>query len=208
MAVVQMTSSAGSDSVICDADGLLLRRYLNGEQRAFAELMQSYSGPIFSYLTRSGVPFQEREDLFQDIFYKVHRAASSYNPDKKFKPWLFTIVVNTVRSHFRKIKVRSLVKLVDVVESGRIKEPGPDDVLEARKTARWLEKKIETLSLPQRECLLLCCVEQMEQKEVAKILGIPVNTVKTHLRRARIQLAKGLVNRNYHQQRTVRNTNE
>ena len=59
-------------------------------------------------------------------------------------------------------------------------------------TAARLEREILRLPLPQQEVLILTCIENLPQKEVAEILGLPVNTVKTHLRRARQALVKRL----------------
>ena len=193
-----------------DGDGQLLMRHIHGDKEAFATLMRAHSCAIYGYLTRCGVEPAERDDLFQDVFHSVHKAAASFDLQRPFKPWLFTIVVNAVRSHFRK-KARRVVQLsangqsmddrsADHRPDERAAEPHPDEVVEevveARQTARWLEKEIERLPMMQREVVLLCCVERLPRKEVAATLEMPVNTVKTHLRRARIAMAHALVKRN------------
>ena len=66
----------------------------------------------------------------------------------------------------------------------------------ARQTAAWLEGEIRKLPLVQREVLVLACIESLPQKDVAGILGLPLNTVKTHLRRARLALVSRLAQRN------------
>lgn len=176
------------------ADGGLLLRHLQGDETAFPRLVQSWSGPLFSYLARSGIPAWEREDLFQDVFVKVHRAATSFDPARTFKPWLFAIAVNTVRNHLR---AQSRAVFVDGDPAATERDPAPsvEAVLEAQETARFLEAQVEKLPLAQREVVLLCCVERISQAEVAEALDMPVNTVKTQLRRARLALAKGLASR-------------
>jgi RNA polymerase sigma-70 factor (ECF subfamily) len=72
--------------------------------------------------------------------------------------------------------------------------------LEAEETADWLAEALSQLPLAQREVVLLSCVEDWAQKDVAEALSMPVNTVKTHLRRARLELAKALV----HHKRTFK----
>ena len=62
----------------------------------------------------------------------------------------------------------------------------------ASQTLAWLERQIPQLPLRQREVLLLACVERRPQQEIAQILGMPLNTIKTHLRRARLSLAHKL----------------
>ena len=63
--------------------------------------MAAYRRPVYSYLVRSGVADADRDDVFQGIFLKIHTAAGSYDPTRPLAPWLFTIVANSVRNHFR-----------------------------------------------------------------------------------------------------------
>ena len=78
-----------------------LPRHCNGDQAAFPALLEAYRRPIYSYLVRTGVAQAQRDDLFQSIFLKIHSAAASYQPSRPLAPWLFTIVANSVRNHFR-----------------------------------------------------------------------------------------------------------
>jgi len=150
-----------------------------------------YATPIYGYLTRCGVHPAERDDLFQDILIKVHRAATEHPPTGPTRPWLFSIAVNTVRSHFRKVKVRRVVQLdADPARTASALSNTPEADAAAHQTANWLEDEIQKLPLDQREVLLLCAVQGVDQKEVAATLDMSVNTVKTKLRRARLALAE------------------
>lgn len=170
----------------------LLLRHRKGDADAFGALVQAYRQPVYSYLIRCGVAESDRDDLFQDIFIRVHRAAASYEPDRPLHPWLFTIVANAVRNWHRRSKVRAMV-----FAAGPEPEPcsaaadGERNAI-ARQTAALLEHALGGLPLPQREVLVLACIENLPQKEIASALGMPVNTVKTHLRRARLALMREL----------------
>jgi len=89
--------------------------------------------------------------------------------------------------------------LVTTSEGGvdEIVDPAPNarEMAGAHETISWLEQALEKLPPMQRQVVILCCVEKMEQKDVAAVLELPVNTVKTHLRRARIALARALARR-------------
>jgi len=171
------------------ADALL--RHAQGDPDAFAQIVTMYSSPIYGYLTRCGVHPAERDDLFQDILIKVHRAATEHPPTGPARPWLFTIAVNTVRSHFRKAKVRKVVQLqADPAKAESAPSHTPEADVATRQTVSWLEAEIRKLPLDQREVLVLCAVQGVDQKEVAATLDMPVNTVKTKLRRARLALAE------------------
>jgi RNA polymerase sigma-70 factor (ECF subfamily) len=177
----------------------LLLRHRAGDASAFAELVAAYRAPVYSYLARCGVAPDDRDDLFQDVFVKIHRAAPSYRPERPVHPWIFTIVGNTVRTHLRKQRVRQLVFARTGAEAAPVDSadpsPGGERRSVARQTLAVLEEEIRKLPLPQREVMLLAGVEKLALKEVARIVGIPVNTVKTHLRRARLALARALARR-------------
>lgn len=174
----------------------LLPRHRDGDESAFGELLQAYRAPVYGYLVRCGVDAAARDDLFQEIFLKVHLASDRYDPTRPLKPWLFTIVVNTARNWFRDTGRDKSVPLTEAVER-RIRDaaPNPGRTAEGRETARWLEAALQELPLPHRKAILLTSVEGMDQKEASQALGVPVNTLKTHVRRGRIALARALAAR-------------
>jgi RNA polymerase sigma-70 factor (ECF subfamily) len=173
-------------------EGRLLTRHLEGSPDAFAELVARYRAPVYAYLCRCDVEPEARDDLFQEIFIKVHRAAASYRPERPLHPWLFTIVANTVRSHLRKRRVRRLVHGSRPAEDPPDPSPDGGRAAAARQTVGRLEAEIARLPIVKRQVVLLACVEKLPLKEVAAALGLKVNTVKTHLRRARLTLAEAL----------------
>src|SRR5688572_1726759 len=121
---------------------------------SLAALIATHKAPVYGYLTRSGVSPADRDDLFQEVFLKVHGAIAS-TPAVAIAPWLFALVVNTVRSHLRKTQVRAIVRLDGSADPDAMTaEPGPDRALEARRTAAWLDAQIARLPLEQREVLL------------------------------------------------------
>jgi len=186
-------SSAGTPQPVSERDLLLLHR--GGDPEAFGRLVAEYRRPVYSYLVRCGVADADRDDLFQEIFIKIHAAAAQYDDDRPLHPWLFTIVANTVRTHHRKNKVREMVFADPPAVEPRSANPDGERNAMARQTAAWLEQEIRKLPLAQQEVLILTCIENLPQKEVAGILGLPVNTVKTHLRRARLALIDRLAQR-------------
>lgn len=170
----------------------LLVAHCEGDEEAFAELVQRYRRPVFGYLVRSGVDEKDRDDLFQEIFIKVHRSAHQYDPARPLHPWLFTVVANTVRNYFRKQKIRSFFVWepvdADVADVPDVATPDAETLASARQTTEWLEHAIRALPMPGREVLILAAIEKLPLKEVASILHMPLGTVKTHLRRARMRL--------------------
>ncbi len=172
-----------------------LGRHCRGDQSAFPALMEAYRRPVYSYLVRAGVAEAERDDVFQSIFLKIHAAARSYEPSRPLGPWLFTIAANTVRNHVRGRSKAQTIAIEDDPKELADPGPGPEQVAQARETLAWLEEALAVLPAVQREVVLSTTVLGLRQEDVAQALNMPLNTVKTHLRRARLALAQGLARR-------------
>ncbi len=180
----------------------LLERHLAGDGRAFEALVQRYKARVYGYIVRSGIPRDEWDDLFQEVFLRIHAAASSYRSERPLDAWVFAITANVVRSWYRRRKVRTRV-VPDPDPPAR--DTGCDSlqILEIRESVAWLERAVRSLPPVQREVVILSCVEQLPHAEIARALGLPVNTVKTHLRRGRLALAAGRVRASKREQREV-----
>lgn len=170
-----------------------LPRHCRGDEAAFPALMGAYRRPVYSYLLRCGVRAADRDDLFQAIFLKIHAGARSYDPGRPLAPWIFTIVVNVVRNHFRdRAADPSHSPSDDVSQELADPQPGPEQIARAREAVARLETALKTLPLAQREVLVMVTILERPQKEVAEALSLPLNTVKTQLRRARLALVKAM----------------
>jgi len=153
--------------------------------------MNAYQAPVYGYLVRCGVPPASRDDVFQEIFVKIHLAAASYQPSRPLRPWLFTIAANSVRNHLRDEGRQPVAGDAQACDepSG---DHGPRALAEIRETTAWLEQALPALPPAQREVLLLGCVAGLRLQDIAAVLDIPLNTVKTLTRRARLSLARAL----------------
>jgi RNA polymerase sigma-70 factor (ECF subfamily) len=186
-----MEMAAPGAPVSRDDGGGLLAAHLRGDRDAFERLVQQYRRPVYGYLVHCGVPEPDRDDLFQEIFVRVHRRAAAYDSSRPLHPWLFTVVANAVRSYFRSQKRRLFFFAGPPPEEVRDPAPDGEALASARETTLWLERAIGALPLPQREVLILATIETLPLNDVASILDLPLNTVKTHLRRARLRLMEG-----------------
>ena len=119
---------------------------------------------------------------------KVTQSLHTLQDAERFRSWLFAIAFNTLRSHKRKDQLMSDVADLEIESKG----PAPIDQVIAKARWRTLRHALHQLSERQRETLLLEAVGDLPQKEIAEMLGDNLNTVKTHIRRARIRLARQL----------------
>lgn len=182
------------------SEHVLLQRHNDGDATAFGELVELYRRPVYAYLARVGVPVSARDDVAQDVFFKLHKAAPSYVPERQLRAFVFTVVANSARSYARKRRVWGrFFESVSVAQEPavRLSDAVADAVAntEAQQMLQWLDSAVQKLSPAQRDVILLHAVAQLDHHEIAQALRIPLNTVKTHLRRARVELAKMLVRR-------------
>lgn len=155
--------------------------------------MKVYGPAVMGYIVRCGVPPSTRDDVFQDVFFKIHRNAPLYSPRHPLRPWLFTVTANVVRSHYRKQGVfQRYFSSKELDYEPKDSRPSTVAEREADEIARNLDQAIQRLPIKQREVLGLVCFEHMALDEVAVALSMPVNSVKTNLQRARKALRKEL----------------
>jgi len=184
-------SSSGDDE---PTDEELMMLYVDGDVRAFDTLMGRYQRKVYGYIYRYFRDEYRTTELFQDCFYKVIRAAKSFDPNRKFSTWLFTIVRNTVIDTFKKKRLRTL-SLSAPLRSGdgkrtfgdlvpdRRSEEG-EQVARARQLEGRLAAALEQLNPDQKEVFMLRQFQGLPFAEIAVVMDCPVNTAKTRMRYA------------------------
>ena len=163
-----------------------LAAHLRGDGEAFGKLMHAYRKPVYSFLVRNGLDQANRDDVFQEIFLKIHKSADSYQSNRPLSPWIFTIAINTIRNFQRKVHPLSVdLKAAETIED---ETPSPDSEAQLDETIDWLEQAVIQLPPAQAEAFTLSIIKGMKIKEVGEILGLPLSTIKTQLRRAKQNL--------------------
>jgi RNA polymerase sigma-70 factor (ECF subfamily) len=121
----------------------------------------------------------DREDLFQEVFLRVHQALPRFRGDSAPGTWIYRITVNTAINYVKKQQRYRL--LTDLLAGLRFEESIPTSDVEATSLLKPLEK----LNPQQRTILLLADVEEKKLEEIAQTLNLPLGTVKSNLHRAR-----------------------
>jgi RNA polymerase sigma-70 factor (ECF subfamily) len=178
-------------------DASLVEAALDGDSRAFEELVRRYQERIFGLLrhyTRSPV---EIEDLAQDTFLKAYTRLDSFGGQSSFYTWLYRIALNTALD-FLKRKGRSPVQAVDEPEDvgGAPRQQGweaPDARMQREEIARITHAVLEALPEIFRTVLVLREFEDLSYQEIADMLGISIGTVESRLFRARARFREKLV---------------
>ncbi|HVH08345.1 MAG TPA: sigma-70 family RNA polymerase sigma factor [Gemmatimonadales bacterium] len=162
-------------------------------------MVRRYERPIFSLIYRMVRDRGLAEDLAQETFIKVLNGLGSYNPDFRFSSWIFKIANNAAIDHLRKRELETLsldgspqattpeAMRATALQLGD-KGESPLEELEARELGGAIERAIAKLRPEYRSCILLRHVEGHSYEEIARILDLPLGTVKTYIHRARNEL--------------------
>ncbi len=165
-----------------------------GDVRAFDRTYAAFSGRIFTFLLRLSGRRDTAEDLAQETWIKLSKAAPTLRDDTRLGPFLFTIARNAFLSH-RRWAMLDLSRIVTVgleTVTATSNAPQPDEEHERAQEIADLERALAALPVASREVLLLVGVEGLPQDEVAGILGISHEAARQRLSRARAQLAEKL----------------
>jgi RNA polymerase sigma-70 factor (ECF subfamily) len=181
--------------VSAPTDEQLLADYLAGQADGFASLVGRYSPELFQFVMRFTGNAAAAEDIVQEAFLQVHLAARNFDPERRFKPWLFTIAANKARDHLRSRSRRPEAPLDAFVEGGddegrRFMDlladapVSPTAGLEQEELRKAVERIVGQMPEMLREVLLLGYYHRMPYKDMAEVLGIPLGTVKSRLHAA------------------------
>jgi RNA polymerase sigma-70 factor, ECF subfamily len=162
-----------------ESDERLMLRFQAGDARAFEALVRRHRTPVFSFLLRLTGDSGRAEDLCQDAFLKVVRAAEGWEERARFRTWLFAIARNLAVDESRRMAFRRAESLDDPSDG-----PAPDRAADAALLRPKLEAALAALPPEQREVFLLREHAGLRFAEIAEVTGTPENTVKSRMRYA------------------------
>lgn len=181
-------------------------RYQGGDRAAFASLVRRHKTPIYNFVLRQVRIAPVAEDITQDVFVRVVQAASEFRHSARFSTWVYTIARNLCIDQLRKAKLRRHPSL-DQAGGGDCEEDGPtlgertadahpsrsvDRAAIGGEVGRRIQIAVEELPEDQREVFLLREVGNVPFKDIAQMIGVPENTVKSRMRYALERLQKAL----------------
>lgn len=170
-------------------DEQLMQAYAGGRAAAFNELFQRYRMPVVGFFRRRVTNQARAEELAQETFLAVVRASGRYEQTALFRTWLYAIAFRILHAHRRKAAFRATF----LAAPKEMPEPSVPSSVEAEVVLRQAVGKLDPMD---REVLLLREFEQLRYDEIAAVLGVPLNTVRTRLYRARMALHSLLTARN------------
>ncbi len=163
-------------------DEALMLDFQRGSQEAFEDLYSRYSGPLYGFFRRRLGSPQRAEDLTQETFLGVIRGVSRYEPRALVRTYLYGIALKLLAAERRKQRNDSpgLEAAAEPTTSG------------TQESGLWVREAMAKLDPSEREILMLREYEQLSYAEIADLLRLPVNTVRSRLFRARMALKNHL----------------
>jgi RNA polymerase sigma-70 factor, ECF subfamily len=170
-------------------------RLRRGDLDALSAIIARYQNRLYRYLLRLVRHQAQAEDLFQETWLRVATKIGSFDASRNFDAWLFTLARNLAFDHLRRLRPESLDEPAPGSDSGESvaarlassERPPIEGLLERERYGR-LREAMETLPLVYREVLTLRFEEEMKIEEIARVLGVPLSTVKSRLRRSLEQM--------------------
>ena len=180
----------GGAAAALDCDAELMLRVKQGDSASFAALLQKHRAPVFRFLYRMVQDRAVAEELAQEVFLRVFRSRSSYEPAAKFTTWLFRIATHLALNSLRDGKSQRGQESLDRAASGlpvrHVADNRPSAEQAMLREARLDEVRRAVAGLPdkQRAAVLMHKYEEMGYSQIAKALGCSESAVKSLLFRA------------------------
>jgi RNA polymerase sigma-70 factor (ECF subfamily) len=180
-------------------DSQVVQRFLDGESRAFGELVNRYDNRLLNFVYRTVGDRERAQDLVQETFVRVYRHLHRFDQSKKFSTWIYTIAGNLAKNELRNRSRNPLVLFQTIKknwdadhrplewEDSSLK---PDDLYRKRHLKELVDRAVQQLPEHHRIVFVLRELEGKTYEEIADITGCNLGTVKSRLNRARNNFAR------------------
>ena len=176
--------------VAMDQDLELMLRVQRGDAESFDALLARHRAPLIHFLVRMVRERALAEDLAQEVFLRVYQARRRWKPDAKFSTWLYRIATNLALNALRDAKGTAAPTAPEdgkgENEAARLPDPGPSAVerMMSSERERAIRAAVESLPANQRAAVILHKYQDVDYRQIAKILGVTESALKSLLFRA------------------------
>ena len=160
------------------SDEVLMAAYQAGNQAAFTELYERHGGSVYGFLARRLPNRALADDLYQEVFLRVHRARHTYDSSRPFRAWLFGIVHNLLIDSLRDRVRAPRMQLLDEARSSGSDDvdlasprTSPEDDAGAREAAQALGHAVRALPPDEATVLMLARIEGLSYEDIALVIG-------------------------------------
>jgi RNA polymerase sigma-70 factor (ECF subfamily) len=172
-------------------DEHIARLVQQGDVNIFGELVNRYEQKMARYARKFLFAGDEIKDVVQEVFLKAYINIRSFDPARRFSPWLYRIAHNElINAVKKKSRLPTFSFDLDALFPHLAAKENVEGELERKEALAMLEHSLDKLSPKYKEALVLYYIEELEYKEIAEILQIPISTVGVRLQRGRSLLKK------------------
>ncbi len=171
-----------------------------GDVDSFRVIMDRYEPKIARYARRFLFSGDEAKDLLQEVFIKTYVNIKNFDVTRRFSPWIYRIAHNEfVNAAKKRKKERNLISLayLDILFPHPIAKEAADTEINRKELKKILDRSLDKIDAKYRAPLMLYYYEDMDYKEIAEILRVPVSTVGVWLQRGRATLRKMIEEKQY-----------
>jgi len=191
---------ATSSQQVSATDEELYLEVAKGNREAFDKIFNRYVNQIYNFIKKQVKDQESAEDITQEVFLRLYKAAKNFDPSKRFSSYLYKIAVNEVRRQYQKSAAEQKYSLnepiaesEDARERGEViavEDAGPEKGLYERLESTRLQSLIDALPPEQRMVVLLKVYQGLTFEEIAKAMDKPLSTVLSRMRYAVQKLRK------------------
>ena len=175
----------------------LIRLALEQNQAAYIVLYTRYNAGVRAHISKYVSQTEDAEDITLESFQKAFSQIATYNPEYRFSTWLFRIARNTALDHLgKKDREKNNMPTTSINEKSSEVDDIPatmhnpeEDIIKQQEYAKWIAN-IDKLKDDYRGIAKMHLIDNLGYKEISEELGLPINTVKTRIRRAKEKLLK------------------
>ena len=163
---------------------------LKGQKDEYRHLVRTYQGRIYGMVRRQTKDAEIARDIAQDVFMRAYRALPSFRFESTFSTWLTRIALNATNSYFKSRQYNQMRKTEDIAPHAEVIKA--QDCDSGSHQIGKLQSAIQQLKPIYRDVITLCGVEGKSYDEAARILQIPIGTVRSRLNKARLEIKAAL----------------
>ncbi len=172
-------------------DELIASKVQQGDSNIFGELVKRYEQKMMRYTRKFLFAGDEVKDVVQEIFLKAYVNIRSFDASRRFSPWLYRIAHNElINAVKKKSRLPTFTFDLDALFPHLAAKENVEGELERKEALTMLDRSLDKLSPKYKEVLVLYYIEELDYKEIAEVLQIPISTVGVRLQRGRVMLKK------------------
>lgn len=179
---------------VSSSEAECIKRAIQGNQDAFAMLVDTYQKPVYNLCYRMLGSPQEAEDAAQESFWRAYRNLHRYDPSRSFPTWLLSIAAHYCIDQQRRRRL-PLIELDELLEGENFmadSAPGPEKETIRKEEIEAVQQQLDKLNPKDRAVLVLRYFHEFSEDEICKALSISKSAVKSRLHRARLHMVEQL----------------